>query len=576
MDKGNMLCRRCGTALFYFVIFLVFAAPVLRLLVMSCQGPDGYSLRNFTVLLAEPRTVRAIVNTLVIAVGSSVIATVTGTLMAFVIAYTDIGHKRLLEMLVLMPFIVPAYITTLSWAGLFTKHGLINTAAASLGVGGLDLYSLAGILAVIGFCNIPIVYLSVTHPLRKIPRDLEWAARCSGYGLWATFVKIDIPEAMPAIVSGTILSFLAAIDNFSVPAFLGIPAGIPVLSTYIYEKAISFGPDSFPLAAALSVMLCVIALAGTLLELLVRKGKIMESIKEDMSPRIQMARHRRLMLERGLLLAWGLIDFVPLCVMVSNAFLRTYGLNLSRDNLSLENFTFVCTNDSVLTSVRTSLTLAVVTCILCIFIGTAMAYLKVRRRNRAVRVAEKCASLTYAIPGIVLSLAMIFHWTEPLPGFRPGIYGTINILLIAYLTRYLILQIKGSTTALLAVNEELEEAVRSSGCSWFMMWRRVLVPLLSRNVLASAFLIFVSSLTELTLSSMLASADTKTIGLTIFNFQQGGEYNLSAAMSTLVVVLILAGYALVHQQSSSQQRKKEAFHALSGTHPAAVRNDYGA
>ena len=109
-----------------------------------------------------------------------------------------------------------------------------------------------------------------------------------------------------------------------------------------------------------------------------------------------------------------------------------------------------------------------------------------------------------------------------------------------------------------------------------MMWRRVLVPLLSRNVLASAFLIFVSSLTELTLSSMLASADTKTIGLTIFNFQQGGEYNLSAAMSTLVVVLILAGYALVHQQSSSQQRKKEAFHALSGTHPAAVRNDYGA
>ena len=170
---------------------------------------------------------------------------------------------------------------------------------------------------------------------------------------------------------------------------------------------------------------------------------------------------------------------------------------------------------------------------------------------------------------------MIFHWTEPLPGLRPGIYGTVNILIIAYLTRYLILQIKGSTNALLSVNPELEEAVRASGGSFLMLWRYVLIPLLTKNVLASSFLIFVSSLTELTLSSMLASADTKTIGLTIFNFQQGGEYSLSAAMSTLIVVLILTGYGIVNFGSFAKKEKIES-EFVSGTREAAIRDHAGA
>ena len=575
MSHHSQLRNRLGTLLFYTVIFLFFVAPVLRLLVMSCKGPDGYGLQNFAVLLREPRTLKAIVNTLIIAVGSTVFATILGTAMAFILAYTNVRHRHFLEMLVLMPFIIPSYITTLSWAGIVTKKGLLSRLAAALGLGTLDIYSIGGILFIVGICNIPIVYLSVTHTLRKIPKDLEWASRSCGFSIWATFWKIDIPEAMPAIMSGAVLSFLAAIDNFSVPAFLGIPAGIPVLSTYIYEKAISFGPQSFPLAAALSVMLCIIAIGGTLLEVLIRKGGAMESIKEDMSPRVYIRSSRRKITEGILLLGWGLFDLIPLLVMVSNAFLKNYGLAISRQNLSLENFTFVCTDTSVLSSVSNSLLLALITCALCIVIGMAMAYLKVRRGSHAMAVGEKCAALTYAIPGIVLSLAMIFHWTEPLPGLRPGIYGTVNILIIAYLTRYLILQIKGSTNALLSVNPELEEAVRASGGSFLMLWRYVLIPLLTKNVLASSFLIFVSSLTELTLSSMLASADTKTIGLTIFNFQQGGEYCLSAAMSTLIVVLILTGYGIVNFGSFAKKEKIES-EFVSGTREAAIRDHAGA
>jgi iron(III) transport system permease protein len=155
---------------------------------------------------------------------------------------------------------------------------------------------------------------------------------------------------------------------------------------------------------------------------------------------------------------------------------------------------------------------------------------------------EKSASFTYAIPGIVLALAMIFHWVEPIPGFRPGIYGTINILIIAYVTRYLIIQIKGSTIAMVTIEPSLEEAALASGIGKLRIWASIIVPLLVKPVLSSTFLIFMLSMTELTLSSMLAAAGTKTIGLTVFNFQQSGDYILSTTMSSIIIMLAFAGY----------------------------------
>ena len=202
--------------------------------------------------------------------------------------------------------------------------------------------------------------------------------------------------------------------------------------------------------------------------------------------------------------------------------------------------------------------------------------MKVRRNSKGAVTMEKCASLTYAIPGIVLSLAMIFHWVEPLPGIRPGVYGTIWILVIAYITRYLILQIKESTTALMSVNPELEEAVRACGRGKRALWQQVLLPMLVRPILSGSFLIFVSSLTELTLSSMLASAGTKTIGLTIFNFQQSGDYNLSAAMSAVIVVMVLTGYCLVALKPAEKKKRGKEHESLFRAYNPEVRANTGA
>ena len=528
-------------SIFYLAVFFIFIMPLLGLLRMSVTlESGGYGLDSYIRLLHEGRTLKAIKNTLLVSIGSTVISMLLGGFFAFLIAYTDIRRKKIMELLVLAPFVIPSYIITLSWSNFLVKKGMVNTLLGAVGIPAIDIYTLPGIIFVMGICNTPIVYLITVNMLRKVPRDLEWASRASGYGLWHTMLKINLAQVMPALAGGGMLAFLSSIDNFAIPAFLGISSGIPVLSTYIYEKAISFGPDSFHLAAALSVILSVIAIAGNVVQTkFIKKGANLESIKEDYSVRIKMKGRTRRFTEWGCLIFLTAINIVPIISMMASSFLKTYGAKFKIENLSLENFEFVFTNRGVMQSIRNSITFALTACAVCILAGTAIAYMKVRKKSKAVTMLEAGASLTYAVPGIVLSLSMIFHWT-----MLPNIYGTVKILIIAYITRYLILQIKGSVTAMLSVDPTLEEAAMASGSGRFRTWRKVLLPLLTRQVLSGAFVIFVSAMTEVTLSSMLAAAGTRTIGLTIFNLQQSGDYNLSSAMSSVIVAIVLMGYAL--------------------------------
>ena len=362
-------------SLCYLLIILVFIAPIVRLFLMSLKSEEGYSLWNYALLLQEDRTRKAILNTIVIAVGSTAIAAILGSAFAFIIAYTNVRRKRLLELLVLLPFIIPSYIITLSWSSLFSQKGMINQTLSAMGLGKINVYSIAGIILVLGFCNVPIVYMNVIHMFRKIPTDMEWAARTCGYGIGQAMLKINLVQAMPAIISGSILAFLAAIDNFAVPAFLGISSGIPVLSTYIYEKSISFGPNSFSLAATLSVILSVIAVAGTLVEgIFGKKSSGMESIKEDYSVRIPLSSGKRKVLQYGVILFLCIINIVPLISMFTSAFQKNYGVKMTLDQFTTDNFTAILQNKGVLDAIRNSLMLACGCCIICIVIGTAIAY----------------------------------------------------------------------------------------------------------------------------------------------------------------------------------------------------------
>ena len=168
--KSSNIKTIAGRILFFLAVCFIFIMPILSLLRMSLTTDGGFGLQNYVDMLHEERTAKAIRNTLIISVSSTAIAVAAGSFFAFLNAYTNVKRKKLLELLVLAPYIIPSYIITLSWSSLLLKRGFVNTTLKNIGLPVIDIYTLPGIILVMGICNIPVVYLLVVGMLRKIFR----------------------------------------------------------------------------------------------------------------------------------------------------------------------------------------------------------------------------------------------------------------------------------------------------------------------------------------------------------------------------------------------------------------------
>ncbi|WP_053779436.1 ABC transporter permease [Paenibacillus xylanivorans] len=538
--RWNRLAALLGAA----AVLIFFVYPILKLVLLSFQGEQGLTLSHYSDLLQQDRFGSTLRNTVFIVIGSTVLSLVLGTALAWIVAYTDIRNKSALHMGILLCFILPSYVLTLSWSSFTGSQGWLAGVLQWIHpeLAPWSMYSLGGIVFVMGIHHFPLVYMFTLDVLRKIPRDLEWAARAGGAGRMEVFRRITLPLALPGLTAGGLLVFLASLDNFGIPAFLGTPVNISVLSTLIYEEIIGFGPSAFARGASLSVLLGVTTVVGSLLQwMLLRKNHASDTMQPDLAPRYALGRMRKpltLAIWSGLLL----ITIVPLSSMFSMSLKRAYGLGLTRANMTLDNYRYILfENERVWQAIQNSLVLALVTMLACLIIGSGFAYIRVRKPNQFNKMAELATAVPYTLPGIVFALSMILVWMELIPGWNPGIYGTMTILFIAYICRFLILQIRSSVTSFMQLDSSMEEAARISGAGFWRKWTAVLLPLLLPGILTGGMLVFLTALTELTVSALLYSSGSQTIGVTIFSFEQAGDTLYSTALSSLIVALIAAG-----------------------------------
>jgi iron(III) transport system permease protein len=520
-----------------------FIYPLWKLIALSVQTEAGIGLRYFADVITHERTWTAIGHSVTAAGASTLIALVIGVSLAWLCAYTDIRWKSAIHVLALLPLLIPSYVMTLAWAQLAGPQGVLNRAASWLYGGPLelwDVYGLDGIIVVMGLTHYPLVYMLTLSVLYRIPKELEWAAHSSGATATTVFRKVTLPLALPGIAGGGLLAFISGLDNFGVPAFLGIPENIPLLSTLIYEEVIGFGPSAFARASVLSILLGVIALAGTGVQwLFLRKSRVDQTSAEDKSIRRHLERYRW-----GVEVLVGLFLLVtsvlPLLSMAANAFIKAYGLPFVPQNLTWKHYAFVLFDHvGTRAAIGNSLMLACLTGVLCVVAGTWFAYWRIHRPSFMGKVMEGAVALPYALPGMVLGLAMILTWIEPIPSWQPGIYGTVWLILIAYVTRFLILQVKSSTVSIMQVGKEVEEAARINGGRFWTRWSRILLPLYAPGMATGLFLVFLTAFTELTISSLLWSSGSETIGVVIFSFEQAGSTTHSTALSSLIVAGIL-------------------------------------
>lgn len=514
----------------------IFIMPLLTLFALAFETEGGFSLQNFNAIFSSSRSGLAIKNTLIVGGASTVLAFLLGGLYAFMVAYTNVKYKKLLEILIILPYLIPGYIVTLAWTSLFSGNGVINRLLMQLGLPKVSMYSLGGIIFVLGVSNAALVYLNLVDVLRKIPQEQEQASQVAGYSLKETLMKINLKSVRGPILSAIVLSFLSAIDNFAIPITLGTPGGISVLSTYIYEKAIGFGPTSFNEASALAIVLSSVSLVAVLIQKsLTLREKPLESQMASYHHRVALKPVKRRLLQTVLIVLLVILNIIPLIFMFLSSLHKGYVRSIfDVSHMSLANYQFILTTPGMYSGFLTSLWLTLSSLAVCLLIGVWVMYMKSRYQLKSVFFVETGASLTYSVPGIVLALSMIFYW-----GKVPNVYGTMLILWIAYVTRYALLLIRGSQTAFMTVGPELEEAAIVSGSSSIEKWFKIIFPMIRQQLLSSSFLMIVGALTELTLSSLLSAANSKTIGLTIFALQTGGDNAIAQAYSVLLTLLIL-------------------------------------
>jgi iron(III) transport system permease protein len=523
--------------------------PLARLFVEALlPGPLGEPLGVLLNQWRSPAARSALINTVEASVLATLVSVAIGASVAFLLTLTDLRGKAALTFLALLPLLVPSQVTALAWIE-FT-----GAASPILGPLGLapapgatnPLYSKWGIVLVMGIEHSTLVFLAVRAGLRHLPRELIEAARLGGAHPLRVTRSVILPLAFPSILAGAALAFVTSIGNFGIPALLGIPGRYTMLTTLIYQRLQGFGPRVLGEVAALALILAGLATIGLLLRaLVVRRGRF---VAEGASGAIEPFRLGGWRLVIGLLLWLALIGIavLPLVALIAGSLAPALGVPLRIDTVTLENYRFaLLEQDATIRAFRNSFLLAFATATLSAVVAVPLAYLVTMRRSVLARVVDVVADAPYAVPGTVLAIAVILVFLPPLPILQVSLYGTLGIILVAYLARFFALALRPTIAGMELVNRNLDEAAQVAGAGVLRRLRSVILPVVAPSAAAGALLIFMTAFNELTVSVLLWSTGRETLGVIVFSLYYEGNSPAAAAVAaiSIAVTLGLAGVA---------------------------------
>lgn len=526
------------------LLALLGVLPSARLLWEAGAGLAAGGNGALVRVLSEPGTWQALWNSFYTGVLGTVIAVVLGAGFAWAVVLTDIRRKSCWVFLFMLPMMIPPQVTALAWLQLFGPSSvLLQTLGLAPAMGSPQpLYSAEGIALLLGVQHAPLVFLALRASLLTLPGDLCEAARLAGASQAQMLRSIIVPLARPGLVAGAAMAFVSSLGNFGIPAMLGIPAGYYVLPTLIYQKMASFGPTMLQQVAALSLLVGVLAVAGVWLQgrLQARASYRLIGAGRRMAA-LPLGRARR-WVEAGMAAVLLLILLAPLGALVAASLVPAMGVPLSWDTLTITAYIEMLTRQGATwRAVWNSCLLAGGAALVLMVLSLPLAWLMARQPGRWSRWLESILEIPYALPGTVLAVSCILLFARPLPWVGISLYGTLGIIFFAYMARFFTVALKPVQAGMRQLDPALEEAARLAGAGPLRRLRDMVLPLLAPSAFAGALLVFLTAVNELTVSALLWSAGTETLGVLIFNFSESGDNVLASAVS----VAIVAGVALL-------------------------------
>ena len=538
--------QRWPIALVMAVLLAILMLPPLWILLQdsvtttdAIGNVTGFTLAHFRKLVTDKDALTSVWNTLVFAGGSTVLSLITGGILAWLVERTNAPLKLLAYVATIVSMGTPYILHVIAWLFLLGKVGPLNQGWRGLTGAGSNLFevnTMAGMILIEGLLWSPLVFLLLGATFRAANADMEEAARMSGATVFDTLRRISMPLAMPAILALALFVFIRAIGGFEVPALVGMPGRVFVLSTDVYEATIVVPPD-LGYAAAFSVIMVVIVAV-----LLYFYSRLSKNAERYHSVTGKGYRPRPFDLG-GWRWAAGAIIIANFCVvlllplvtllwMSLLPFLRGFSL-AALPSLTLRNYRAVFQAGGYLDLALNSLTVAAGAATAIMLIGLLAGWIAARR-GPGGRILDQLATLSLVFPGICLGVAVMeVYLRVPLP-----IYGSLWIIAIAYVIRYMPYGMRYVYSGVLQLHHELEEAAGVSGAGALTTLKRVVAPLLTPALVAGWLFIFLIANKELAIAVLLASPGSQVIAVAIFDAWTNGQGGELAAFGLIWTALM--------------------------------------
>ena len=504
-------------------------------------GAGELTLDNYVIVFSDPKTLELLVNSLAYALGSALLGVSIATVLAFITTRTNAPLREYFIFIPILPIILPGMVDNLAWIYLFSPNsGLANTWWRNL-TGFADplfnIYSMTGMIWVMGISLVPLAYLVISAAFQTMDPSLEETARISGSSLFSIFRKITIPLMLPAILSVYLLTFILAFESFETPAMIGLPAGIDVFMSQIYQSVVWAIPPSYGLGTAYASIILVITMTAVFLyrKATSRQEKFQVITGKGYQPGI---------LDLG---KWkwagtavlGLYVFVHIVVVFGMVLILSFQTywdpnNLFGSNLTLRNYETVISQRRIVSSLINSGVVSVVSATIVVIIAAILTYLSRRKNIRGAGLLEGFGTLPLAFPGFILGLGLLWTFlTIPI-----GIYGTVFVLMLAFLVKYMPQGIRFATGALIQIQDDLEESSSITGAEWTYTVRKIILPLLKPALISAWIYIFVLTFRELSSIIFLVTPNNQVISAILWDLFVNGSVELLAATSMLLTLFL--------------------------------------
>ncbi|MFL5253380.1 MAG: ABC transporter permease [Rhodopila sp.] len=529
-----------------FLAFLVLL-PLGWLLAYTVTDESGaFTLSNIAALSDPSLFLDPFITTFGIALGVAGLACVLAVPLAWLVARTDVPGRRLLRFLVMVSFITPPFLGAVAWVLLAAPNsGLVNQYYRWItGAGPFDslvnIFSTEGIIFVMASYAFPYVFVLTANTLDRMPHDLEEASAILGGGRWHTFRRVTLPMVLPALLAGFLIAFLQAMTQFGTPAILALPAGFHVLTTKIWSL-FQYPPKTHLAAAcAMPLLLVTILLLRTEKLLLGRRGYTMVGGKSGTPQLTRLGLWRWPALLVALLLLFVTV-LLPNLVLIRASMLRTVSDPWTLQTITWSNVPLVFSLSHTVDVLRNTFVTGVAAATLGTGFAVLIAYLTARRAVPGHRFLGFLATAPAAIPGIVLGVALFIAYTRPPFQF----YGTLWILLLAFLTIEMPPAYQQMQAAFRGLNPELEDASRILGAGRLKSLLQVVAPILKTSVAATWCFVFIGAIRELSATILLTTSNTKLVSVLIYDLNEGGQLGGIAVlglvlMAVTAVVVVIA------------------------------------